>query len=62
MATIKSTNHYLTGSDVLNVLALPGRNYLELDGIRIVCDDNEIVGWYDPNGTESKQKGAGSNG
>ncbi len=23
--------------------------YLEIDGIRLVYEDNELVGWYNPN-------------
>ena len=45
---IKATNHYLTRTDMQNALALDGRNYIELDGIRLVIDDHEIVGWYNP--------------
>ena len=45
---IKATNHYLTRTDMQNALALDGRNYIELDGIRLVVDDHEIVGWYNP--------------
>ena len=47
---IKTTNHYLNRDDMQNALALDGRNYIELDGIRLVIDDHEIVGWYNPNG------------
>lgn len=25
-----------------------GRNYLEIDGIRIIFENGEIVGWYNP--------------
>ena len=45
---IKTTNHYLNRDDMQNALALDGRNYIELDGIRLVVDDHEIVGWYNP--------------
>ena len=45
---IKTTNHYLNRDDMQNALALDGRNYIELDGIRLVIDDHEIVGWYSP--------------
>lgn len=45
---IKSTNHYLTAADITNALALGGRNYIEIDGIRLVCENHEIVGWYNP--------------
>ena len=46
---IKTTNHYLNRDDMQNALALDGRNYIELDGIRLVIDNHEIVGWYNPN-------------
>ena len=49
---IKTTNHYLNRDDMQNALALDGRNYIELDGIRLVIDDHEIVGWYNPNGED----------
>ena len=45
---IKTTNHYLNRDDMQNALALDGRNYIELDGIRLVVEDHEIVGWYNP--------------
>lgn len=47
--TIKATNHYLNGRDFLNVLQLNGRNYIEFDGIRLVFEDGELHGWYNPN-------------
>lgn len=50
--TIKTTNHYLDGRDFLNVLQLTGRNYIEFDGIRLVFEDGELHGWYDPNGCD----------
>ena len=49
---IKTTNHYLTGADLINALQLPGRNYIELDGIRLVVEDGSVQGWYNPNGPE----------
>ena len=45
---IKTTNHYLTPADLINAMQLPGRNYIELDGIRLVVEDGEIHGWYNP--------------
>ena len=45
---IKSTNHYLTGADIINAMQLSGRNYIELDGIRLVVEDGCIHGWYNP--------------
>ena len=45
---IKTTNHYLTPADLVNAMQLPGRNYIELDGIRLVVEDGEIHGWYNP--------------
>ena len=57
--TIKATNHYLDGRDILNVLQLSGRNYVEFDGIRLVFEDGELHGWYDPNGCDcSARNGA----
>lgn len=49
---IKTTNHYLTGADIINATQLSGRNYIELDGIRLVVEDGCIHGWYNPNGLE----------
>ena len=49
---IKTTNHYLTGADIINAMQLSGRNYIELDGIRLVVEDGCIHGWYNPNGPE----------
>ena len=46
--TIKTTNHYLNRGDMQNALALDGRHYIEIDGIRLVVDNHEIVGWYNP--------------
>ena len=45
---IKTTNHYLTPADLVNALQLPGRNYIEIDGIRIVVEDGTVHGWYNP--------------
>ena len=52
---IKSTNHYLTGADLINALQLSGRNYIELDGIRLVVEDGCVHGWYNPNGPEQTE-------
>lgn len=49
---IKTTNHYLTGADINNAMQLSGRNYIELDGIRLVVEDGGIHGWYNPGDTE----------
>ena len=46
--TIKATNHYLDSRDILNVLQLSGRNYVEFDGIRLAFEDGELHGWYNP--------------
>lgn len=48
--TIKTTNHYLTPADLINAMQLLGRNYIELDGIRLVIEDGTVHGWYNPNG------------
>ena len=51
---IKTTNHYLTLADIINAMQLSGRNYVELDGIRLVVEDGTVHGWYnpgEPNGT-----------
>lgn len=45
---IKTTNHYLTPADLINAMQMPGRNYIEIDGIRLVCEDGTIQGWYNP--------------
>lgn len=55
---IKTENHYLTAADLANALAIGGRNYIELDGIRLVCDDHRIVGWYNPGCTCSARNDA----
>lgn len=47
---IKATNKHLSANDILNALMLEGRHYIEMDGIRLVVDDHEVVGWYNPNG------------
>lgn len=49
---IKTTNHYLTASDIINAMQLSGRNYIELDGIRLVVEDGTVHGWYNPGETE----------
>lgn len=45
---IKVTNRYINPYDVLNTAMLSGRNYIEIDGIRLVVDDGKIHGWYNP--------------
>lgn len=45
---IKVTNRYLNLYDFINTAMLSGRNYIEIDGIRLVRDDGNIVGWYNP--------------
>lgn len=45
---IKVTNMYLNPYDVLNTAMLSGRNYIEIDGIRLVFEDGNIHGWYNP--------------
>ena len=52
---IKSTNHYLTGADIINAMQLSGRNYIELDGIRLVVEDGCIHGWYNPGEPEQTE-------
>ena len=37
--------------DLSKVARAKGRNYAEIDGIRIVFEDGKLEGWYDP-GTE----------
>ena len=34
--------------ELMNVDFLKGRNYIEIDGIRVVVDDGNIEGWYNP--------------
>lgn len=34
--------------ELMNPDFLTGRNYIEIDGIRIVVEDGAIVGWYNP--------------
>ncbi len=45
--TIK-TNRYLNAYDFVNTMALSGRNYIEIDGIRLVVEDGNVHGWYNP--------------
>ena len=45
---IKVTNRYLNPYDIINTAMLSGRNYIEIDGIRLVVDDGNICGWYNP--------------
>lgn len=52
---IKTTNHYLTSADIINAMQMPGRNYIELDGIRLVVEDGSVHGWYNPNGPEQTE-------
>ena len=52
---IKTTNHYLTGADIINAMQLSGRNYIELDGIRLVVEDGCIHGWYNPGEPERNE-------
>ena len=52
---IKTTNHYLTGADIINAMQLSGRNYIELDGIRLVFEDGNIHGWYNPGEPEQTE-------
>ncbi len=34
--------------ELLTPEIMTGRNYIEIDGIRIVVDDGAIEGWYNP--------------
>lgn len=55
MMIISVTNRYLNASDILNTMALSGRNYLEFDGIRLVVEDGNIHGWYNPGESEQTE-------
>ena len=54
---IRVTNRYLNPYDFINTAMLSGRNYIEIDGIRLVCDDGNIVGWYNPGEPEQTETG-----
>lgn len=45
---IKRTN------DFSRVARAKGRNYAEIDGIRIVFEDGKLEGWYDPGPEDSE--------
>lgn len=34
--------------DISRVAHAKGRNYAEIDGIRIIFEDGVLQGWYDP--------------
>lgn len=60
--TIKSTNHYMNAADFINALQLPGRNYIEIDDVRLVVEDGTVHGWYNPNGPSECNCSAPSEG
>ena len=43
--------------DLTRVCRQEGRNYAEIDGIRIVFDDGKIEGWYCPGPEETDADG-----
>ena len=34
----------------------PRKEYVELDGIRLVCEEGQIVGWYRPGRRKSRKR------
>lgn len=48
--TITTNNHYMKPADIINAMQLSGRNYIEIDGIRLVVEDGCVHGWYNPGG------------
>lgn len=40
--------------DFTRVCRQKGRNYAEIDGIRIVFEDGKLEGWYDPGPEETE--------
>ena len=44
-------------SDIGRVVRAKGRNYAEIDGIRIVFEDGKLEGWYNP-GPEDSETGS----
>ena len=40
--------------DLARVARAKGRNYAEIDGIRIVFEDGKLEGWYNPGPDETE--------
>ena len=40
--------------DFTRVCRQKGRNYAEIDGIRVVFEDGRVEGWYDPGPEETE--------
>ena len=47
------TKETKTVYDLTETAVQPGRNYAEIDGIRIVFEDGRLEGWYNPGPAET---------